>query len=152
MQPPVRTDILASDAERERTVELLREHHLAGRLTDAELEARTAEAWHARRVSALWHAVRELPLPHPPPRPEDQGATGTAAVVLGGIAACLLLLTFGFLSIVALPLAACAWTLGRRARRSGTGGRAAQTGEILGIVCTAVSVLALAGCAAIIVA
>ena len=150
MRRPPAIDVLASDAERERTVELLREHHLSGRLTDTELEGRIAEAWQARRVSELWHAVRELPLPQPPPRPRDQSSTATAAVVLGGLSASLLLLTFGLFSIIALPLAAGAWRLGRRARRSGTGGRAAQTGEVLGIVCTVVSVLALAGCAAII--
>ncbi len=75
--------------------------------------------------------------------------------MLGVIGLATLLLSFGFYSILALPLSATAWGLGRSARRSSHGGESwrssAQAGEVLGIVGTALSFIFLAGCAAVIV-
>jgi hypothetical protein len=51
----------ASDAERERTATLLREHYAAGRLTPEELDERIDAAYAARTVGQLDALVRDLP-------------------------------------------------------------------------------------------
>ena len=143
-----------SDSERERTVALLREHWMAGRLTVDEFEARCAEAWQARYVSELWTAVRELPIPPAPPvllvpaRPPE----AVVSFALGMTGAVLLLLSFGLLSIFTLPLTTIAWVQGRRVRRGDMpGGRGlALTGEVLGIVGTVFACLALAACGVVV--
>ena len=58
---PARGDIRASDADRDRVVDALRDHHAAGRLTMEELEARTYYALAARYVGALNRLLRDLP-------------------------------------------------------------------------------------------
>ena len=126
-QPPAR----ASDSDREHTVALLHEHWLAGRLTLPELETRSEQAWSARLVSELWNAVRELPVPvlsAPPPAREPRGSRGVVAFVLGVIGMCLLILSFGMLCFIALPLTAGAWVSGRRARRRDRGRGAGARG------------------------
>lgn len=149
----------ASDVDRERTVALLREHWLAGRLTLAELEARSEEALHAALVAGLWHALRELPVAQPAaaaPAPKPPTASAVVAFVLGVIGSCILLLSFGLLFVLSLPLTGAAWIVGRHARRraADAGGPRglALAGEVLGAVGTSVGCLALAGCVAIVVA
>lgn len=56
-----RGDIRASDADRDRVIEALRDHHAAGRLTLEELEARTDHALAARHVGSLNRLLRDLP-------------------------------------------------------------------------------------------
>ncbi|CAA9496734.1 MAG: hypothetical protein AVDCRST_MAG17-1033 [uncultured Solirubrobacterales bacterium] len=56
----------ASDAERERAVDLLRAAGAEGRLTVDELEERTVRALRARTHGELKPLTRDLP--HPPPR------------------------------------------------------------------------------------
>lgn len=51
----------ASDAERDRVVELLSEHAAEGRLTLAELEERAQQAFHARTHAELELLTRDLP-------------------------------------------------------------------------------------------
>jgi len=51
----------ASDADRERTVELLREHSVEGRLTLEEFTDRMSVAYQARTNDALEKLVRDLP-------------------------------------------------------------------------------------------
>jgi hypothetical protein len=51
----------ASDAERERTATLLRDHAAAGRLTPEELDERLDVAYAARTVGELETLVRDLP-------------------------------------------------------------------------------------------
>jgi hypothetical protein len=51
----------ASDAERERTATLLREHTAAGRLTPEELDERLDAAYAARTVAELDALVHDLP-------------------------------------------------------------------------------------------
>lgn len=58
-------DLRASDAERERTVEHLREHALAGRLTVEELDERCARAYAAVTRSQLALLLEDLPTPGP---------------------------------------------------------------------------------------
>jgi uncharacterized protein DUF1707 len=142
--------ILASDQEREYTVSVLRRHWLAGRLTAEEFEQRVAEVVHARFVADLWHALRFLPVDAPFIPRRRGGGSAVASLVTGVMAIFILMVSFGLLFIVALPLAVTAWALGRDARRSGNPQRysMARAGEVLGIVGTAFSLLLLAGCAA----
>lgn len=57
----MRGDIRASDADRDRVVEALRDHAAAGRLTTDELEARTDHALAARHLGDLNRLLRDLP-------------------------------------------------------------------------------------------
>jgi hypothetical protein len=139
--------LLVSDREREYTVGLLRGHWLSGRLTAEEFEQRVGEAWRARFAADLWHALRALPVDAPAPAPPAKGASAVLSIVLGVLGLCLLVMSFGLLFIVTLPLSVTAWALGREARRSGApNGRA---GEVLGIAGTALGLLLFAGCAAL---
>jgi hypothetical protein len=144
--------LLVSDQEREYTVGLLRGHLLSGRLTTEEFEQRIAEAWRARYASDLWQALRALPVDAlAPPRPTTS-ASAVASLVLGILALFLLVVSFGLLFLVTLPLSVTAWALGREARRSGATGHrgAAAAGEALGIAGTLLGVLLFAGCAALV--
>ena len=148
--------VRASDADRERTVALLHDHCMAGRLTLPELEARCEEAWRAQFIDGLWRAVRELPVPMPLPRPARQEGGGAAvtALALGVVGTCVLLFSFGLLFLFSLPATAGAWLAGRHARRhmpaSGSYRGLALAGETLGVVGTLLGCLALTGCALII--
>ncbi len=72
-------DVRASDAERERTVEHLRDHALAGRLTVDELDERCARAYAAITVSELTELLADLPTP----APARQAAATSPAPSLG---------------------------------------------------------------------
>jgi Domain of unknown function (DUF1707) len=67
-----RPELRASDAERERTVEHLRDQALVGRLTVDELDERCARAYGARYVSELAELVSDLPARPPARRPDAQ--------------------------------------------------------------------------------
>jgi hypothetical protein len=54
----------ASDADRERTVDLLRDHAVAGRLTLEEYTDRISAAYLARTNAELDELARDLPAPH----------------------------------------------------------------------------------------
>jgi hypothetical protein len=140
--------LLVSDREREYTVGLLRGHWLSGRLTAEEFEQRVGEAWRARFAADLWQALRWLPVDTPPvPPAQAKSRSGTASLVLGIAAVCLLFLSFGLLFFLTLPLGITAWALGREARRSGApNGRA---GEAIGMAGTVAGLLLFAGCAAL---
>ena len=136
--------LLVSDREREFTVGLLRGHWLSGRLTAEEFEQRVGEAWRARFAADLWQALRALPVEAPPvPQAPPKPRSGTAPLVLGIAAICLLFVSFGLLFFLTLPLAITAWALGREGRRSAPPGRggAATAGEALGIAATLLSLL-----------
>jgi len=153
-----------SDDERDETVELLRGHMLAGRITSAELDDRIGEACGASTFGDLDHALRGLPprrlpaAPLQPPifvAPREMNASATISLVLSITSLTLLVVFFGILSIVCLPMSATAWFLGRDARRTiaGTdqsGASAARAGEILGIIGTILASSGLVGCAALI--
>jgi hypothetical protein len=61
-----RASLRASDADRERFVEALRQHHLDGRLTAKELAERTERAYAARTLGDLDALATDLPPLHPP--------------------------------------------------------------------------------------
>jgi hypothetical protein len=65
-------DLRASDADRERTVQHLREHALAGRLTVEELDERCARAYAAVTVPELAELVADLPAPTAQPQRAPQ--------------------------------------------------------------------------------
>jgi hypothetical protein len=75
----------ASDADRERTAELLREHHAVGRLTQEEFAARLESAFAARTRGELDELLADLPaidlyqLPSASIRPARRGGSGRRA-------------------------------------------------------------------------
>ena len=153
---PASSGLLVSDAEREHTVELLRQHLLSGRLTVGEFEERVGEAWRARSAGDLWRALRQLPGPAPIVARVRSSATAVPALVLGVVALCLFVMSFGLLFFITLPISVTAWALGRDARREIASGRrsgplgAARAGEVMGLIGTGLSALLMAGCAAIV--
>jgi Domain of unknown function (DUF1707)/2TM domain len=69
-----RASLRASDADRERFVEALRQHHVDGRLTAEELSERTERAYSARTLGDLDALATDLPplqpaSPSPAPAP-----------------------------------------------------------------------------------
>jgi Domain of unknown function (DUF1707)/2TM domain len=68
MTDPHLADIRVSDADRERHVQLLREHAAQGRLTVDELDERLDRVYAARTYGELAPIVADLPEP-PRPRP-----------------------------------------------------------------------------------
>ncbi len=156
--------IRASDADRERALNLLRVHWLAGRLTLEEYEQRCEEAARGRFLDELRGSLRELPYPPPEqasaapvtavpaPAPRDPQTAAVLALVLGITSTLGVLLSFGMLFILTLPASALAWLLGRRTRRraDGTARAMATAAETLGIVAAVLSCLALAACAMIV--
>ena len=60
------SQLRASDAERERVVAFMREHALAGRLNDEELEERIGLAYSAVTIGDLERLIAALPRAHRP--------------------------------------------------------------------------------------
>ena len=156
--------IRASDADRERTLDLLRVHWLAGRLTLEEYEQRCEEAAGGRFLDDLRAALRELPYPPPEqapapaaapaPRRTDPLASAVLSLVLGSLSLLGVLISFGMLFMLTLPASTWAWSLGRRTRRGAAGAprTIAAVGETLGAVATGLACLALAACATFVAA
>ena len=122
--------LLVSDQDREYTVGLLRSHWLTGRLTADEFEERVSEAWAARYSTDLWRALRWLPMD----APARKRGSGAAALILSGLAFCIMFFTLGLGFALALPLFVVGWAAGREARRSAPAGSSgvARAGELLG--------------------
>jgi hypothetical protein len=149
---PTSDVIRAADDDREVALDLLREHWLAGRLTLAEYEARCDEVGRARFIGDLERAVRELPLTSPASAPvlvQPGNGAAIASCVLGITSLAALLLTFGVLFFLTLPLSIAAWALGRRGRRHATPASRSLciVGEVTGLMGTVVALLALSACA-----
>jgi Domain of unknown function (DUF1707) len=72
----------ASDADRERTAQLLREHHAVGRLTAEEFDSRVEKVFQARTLGDLDALLADLPaidlyqLPSAGIRPTRRGGSG----------------------------------------------------------------------------
>ena len=89
-----RPSLRASDADRERFVETLRQHHVEGRLTADELAERTERAYAARTLGDLDALGTDLPPltpPAPPPGPRRAAAKANLLRFL---------LWYGLLSVV----------------------------------------------------
>lgn len=89
-----------SDADRERVVELLRDHAAAGRLEPDELEDRIGRAYAARYGSDLQAVLAELP-PEPAPHSRPRRPRATPAP----------LLPIAIAALVALAAVTSAWWL-----------------------------------------
>jgi len=76
------SELLASDADRERVAERLRGAAGEGRLTPAELEERLEGAFSARTEAELEPLVADLPVPLRPPRPRDRTHERTYVAVM----------------------------------------------------------------------
>ncbi|HEU4702210.1 MAG TPA: DUF1707 domain-containing protein [Conexibacter sp.] len=72
-QPTPSPALRASDAERERTATLLRDHAAAGRLTPEELDERLDAAYAARTVGELQALAHDLPA-----APDPHGRAGSS--------------------------------------------------------------------------
>jgi hypothetical protein len=68
-----RASLRAADADRERFVEALRQHHVDGRLTAEELANRTERAYAARTFGDLDALASDLPPLHPPAPAASRG-------------------------------------------------------------------------------
>jgi Domain of unknown function (DUF1707) len=73
-QPTPTAALRASDAERERTATLLRDHAAAGRLTPEELDERLDAAYGARTVGELDALAHDLPAAAAPSAPARRRA------------------------------------------------------------------------------
>jgi hypothetical protein len=80
-QPAVR----ASDADRERTVELLRHHSVDGRLTLEEFAERMARAYEAKTQDELEQLTRDLPVETTASPARRRRATRWIVSVMGGV-------------------------------------------------------------------
>jgi Domain of unknown function (DUF1707) len=77
-----RASLRASDADRERFLAALRQHHVEGRLTAEELDERTGKAYAARTLGDLDFLATDLPPLQPssgPPAGWDPSAEGLPA-------------------------------------------------------------------------
>ena len=74
-----RSDMRASDEDRERVVDMLRDHGAAGRLSTEELEERTAAALAARTNGQLDALLADLPKLRDPHRAERRAETARRA-------------------------------------------------------------------------
>lgn len=73
-----RSGLRASDADRERVAELLREHYGAGRLSDGDLSERVDAAYGARTLSELEVVTADLPRPQPSDARRRRGVLETS--------------------------------------------------------------------------
>jgi hypothetical protein len=98
-----RASLRASDADRERLVEALREHYAQGRLTDEELAQRSERAYTARTLGDLDALGADLPpLPAAPPAQAPSPRLRQARAVLVSQAAGSLVLVLMLVVIWAL--------------------------------------------------
>ena len=81
---PERSEIRASDDERERIVSFLRDKTAEGRLTADELDERVGRAYAARTREELQRLVRDLP--DPPLRRRTPARRRSRGVVIAGMA------------------------------------------------------------------
>jgi hypothetical protein len=136
--------MLASHADRERAVDVLRAGYAEGRMERDEFERRVERACAARTVGELAVLVADLPqgpVPQPAPvvavpgtfRPPRQRTSGKA--VAAGVCGLLCLPTFGLTGIPAVVLGHAARADIRRSGAAGDG--LALTGLVLGWLSTA---------------
>jgi len=102
-----RASLRAADADRERFVEALRQHHVDGRLTAEELAERTERAYAARTFGDLDALATDLPPLHPPAPAAGPPAGARPPAARRAAAKAALLRTalwFGLISLVLLVI------------------------------------------------
>src|SRR4051794_9927302 len=110
----------ASDADRERLANFLREQHAVGRLSHDELEERLGRAYRAVTMGDLDGLIGDLPQPgRPAPRPGVRRRPPSRALVPVGLAAFLAicaptvaLVLFAVMAAVGIALIAMVFALG----------------------------------------
>jgi Domain of unknown function (DUF1707)/2TM domain len=90
------SELLASDADRERAAERLRAAAGDGRLTPVELEERLEDAFSARTEAELEPLVADLPAQRRPPRPRDRTHERTYVAVMALLVAIWALTGMGY--------------------------------------------------------
>jgi hypothetical protein len=119
----------ASDADRERTADALRRHHLAGRLDTDDLQDRLGRCYAARTRDDLGALVADLPADDPahgrPARPGRGGSVAILAVLLvaGLVAATVAAVQHGHPGPLPLLAVLLLVRLARGPRRPWTAGR-----------------------------
>lgn len=107
--PLLRSDIRASDADREAVAEFLKRHYTAGRLTEDEFDARVDAAYAAVGLSQLDRLVGDLPA-YPPAPPAQRSSVRpvaaclTAAVLAVAVATVVPPEAWAMVLVLALPL------------------------------------------------
>jgi hypothetical protein len=105
--------MLASDADRDATADLINEAFAAGRLTADEHDQRLSAAYAARSWQGLHELTADLPAPSGADLPVSPGAAGPMARgVFAGADLCLL-----FALLVVCPPAGIVWWLLSRRRQ-----------------------------------
>lgn len=127
------SSMLASHADRERAVDVLRAGFGEGRLEQAEFDKRVGRAYAARTVGELALLVADLPLgplPHPAPvAPVPRtfqavpGPRINGKAVGAAVCGLLCLPTFGLMGLPAVVLGHAARSEIQRSREAGTGWR-----------------------------
>ncbi|WP_335978275.1 DUF1707 and DUF4190 domain-containing protein [Streptomyces sp. CA2R106] len=138
--------MLASDGDRERAVDILKEAYTQGRLRPEEYDERVGRAYQARTYDDLDRITADIPHPAAPPYPLPPPApapvfvpevrrtntAATASLVCGVLAA----FTLG---ATAIPAVICGHVAKTQIRRTGESGDGQATaGLILGYACLAV--------------
>lgn len=132
----------ASDADRERAVELLRAAFVEGRLTNDEYDERVAHAYASRTYGDLTRLIADLPAP-PRPVPANVRRPTNALAVGSLVCGIAQFFTMGLTMIPAIVLGHAAR---RQVRRTGEGGDAlALAGLVLGWLGVAVATLVVLG-------
>jgi hypothetical protein len=117
----VPNDTRVSDADRNRVIELLKQHTADGRLTLEEFEARVDETLTARTGGELRVVLRELPVPVRGPAPRRSPRPNAIPMVPLITAAVLIWLAVGHMMLWLPFVAALFWfrSGGRRHHRAG---------------------------------
>ena len=142
VDPAGTSHLRASDADRERAVDLLRAAFVEGRLTNDEYDERVAHAYASRTYGDLTRLIADLPAPpHQVPatvhRPTNALAIGSLAC---GVA------QFFTLGLTMIPAIVLGHTARRQIRRSGEAGDSlALVGLVLGWLGVAVAAIAILG-------
>jgi uncharacterized protein DUF1707 len=107
IERPRTTELRASDSDRDAIAEILREHHLAGRLQTDEFQDRLDRCYDAKTHGQLDELVADLPRPEPK-RPAARAWRWPAIPVLALVVAAVAL-SHGHLSWLVFPLFFFVW-------------------------------------------
>lgn len=139
-----RARMLASTADRDRAVDLLKAAFAEGRLGPEEYEMRMGRALTARTYADLDALIMDLPGARPPVPPRPPGTNALAIASL----ACGVGQFFGLLLLGTIPAIVCGHMARRQIRRTGEEGTGlALAGLILGWIGLALTVVLIAGVA-----